>query len=169
MNRITVAGLRVVMAAGITLSLAACSSGGSTPAASAFNLAGTWTVKTVSTQGHGTKSGTATVTQTGQGVGVTGSTTLSAPVGGITVSQTGTALTGTITNSLKATTYNFTGTLSSGSLTLTGTAVCTKTATQTLSLTGTLSSTSAQGTYTIPSVAGCFSSNDGGTFTATKQ
>ncbi len=168
-NRIAIAGLSMVLAAGITLSLTACGGAGAPSGPSSLNLAGTWTVKAVSTQGHGTSSGTAAVSQSGQGLGVNGSTTLAAPIGGMTVSQTGTALTGTITNSMKAATFNFTGTLFSGALTITGSTSCGVNSTQTLSMTATLASNAAQGTYTVSHTANCYSSTDAGTFTATKQ
>jgi len=132
-------------------------------------MAGTWTVTTVSTQGHGTASGTATITQSGTGVGVTGSTTLAAPVGQIAISQTGTALTGTIKNSLVPITFNFIGTLSSGNLTISGSTACNGSVTESTSITGTITSTNIQGTYTITRPAGCYSFNDAGTFVAAKK
>jgi len=167
MNRIRAAC--ALLAAGIFLT--ACSSGTSNTASNTPNLAGNWTVTTVSTQGHGGFSGTSAVTQSGQGLGVTGATTLTAAIGQIAVSQTGTALTGTITNSVQKAAYNFTGTLSSGNLTITGSSVCggSNGKTQSTSIVGTITSNSATGTYTITRSSGCYYSNDAGTFTATKQ
>jgi hypothetical protein len=155
--------------------LAGCSGGGAgsstgsiSPAA--LNLAGAWTVTTVSTQGHGSFSGTATVSQSGAGLGVNGTTTIEDTLGQITVSQTGTALTGTLTNSVhQAITFNFIGALSSGNFTITGSTPCpSSSATQSTSLTGTLTSSSAQGTYTITRGSGCYYPSDAGTFVATK-
>jgi hypothetical protein len=171
MNRIVSASLSMLLAAA-TLFLSACNGGASGSGSatnSALNLAGTWTVKTVSTQGHGTSSGTATVTQSGQGLGVNGTTTLSAPIGQIVLSQTGTALTGSITYEMQTTTYNYTGTLSSGNLTITGSASCSATTSQSTSFTGTITSNAIQGTYTITRGSGCYYPSDAGTFVATKQ
>jgi hypothetical protein len=159
---------RIVLGSTLLL-LTACGGGGSSN--SAMNLAGTWTVTTVSTQGHKGFSGTATVAQSGQGLGVNGSTNLTAVVGQITVSQTGTALTGTIANSLKKVGYTFIGTLSSGNLTITGSTPCGSgsNSAESTSIVGTITSNSAAGTYTITSSSSCFSFSDAGTFVATKQ
>jgi hypothetical protein len=132
-------------------------------------LAGTWTVTTVSSQGHGNSSGTATVSQSGQGLGVNGATTLTAPVGAINVSQGGTGLTGTITNSMGGKTLNFSGTLSGGNFTVTGSTPCSASANQSASITGTISSNAMQGTYTISRASSCTFYSDGGTFMATKH
>lgn len=165
MNRIGAASLRL-LAVGITFLLTACNS---SPSNSALNLAGTWTVTTVSTQGHKGFSGTAAVSQSGQGLGVNGATTLAAAIGQISVSQTGAALTGTIANSLQKVGYNFVGTLSSGNLTITGSSPCNANVTQSIGITGTITSNSANGTYTITRPSGCYYSSDAGTFVATKQ
>jgi hypothetical protein len=158
-----------LLATGLTFFLTACSGGGASSNNSAVNLAGTWTVTTVSTQGHKGFSGMAAVSQSGQGLGVDGATTLAAPMGQITVSQTGTALTGTITNSIKKVGYNFIGTLSGGNLTITGSTPCGASASQSISIVGTLTSNNAVGTYTITRGSSCYSSSDAGTFVATKQ
>lgn len=161
---------------GITVFLTACgggvkstSNGGSSN--SALNLSGTWTVKTVSTQGHGSSTGTAPITQSGQGLGANGATTLAAAaLGQISISQTGTALTGTITNSLVPITFDFIGTLSNGNFTITGSTPCDpKTTSESTSITGTITSSSMQGTYTITRPSGCYYPTDAGTFVATKQ
>ena len=100
-----------------TLFLVSACGGGSTGGSSsnsAMNLAGTWTVKTVSTQGqppYGGFSGTAAVSQSGEGIGVNGATTFTTILGSIAASQTGAALTGTFTNSIQQVSYNFIGTL----------------------------------------------------------
>ena len=137
---------------------------------SAINMAGAWTATVVSTQGQGTVSGTTNVEQSGQGPGTNGVTTLTAVVGSITVSQSGTSLTGTLTNSLKGITYNFTGTLSGNNLTITGSAPCSNIqgSTTSISITGTITSTSMQGNYTITRSSNC-AFGDAGTWTATKQ
>jgi hypothetical protein len=162
-----------LLAAGITFFLTACGGGGASSSSnSAMNMAGAWTVTTVSTQGHGSFSGTATVSQSGQGLGVNGSTTLAATIGQIAVSQTGTALTGIIANSIQKVGYNFIGTLSSGNLTITGSTPCygASNGTQsTTSITGTITSNSATGTYTITRSGCYYTSSDAGTFVATKQ
>jgi hypothetical protein len=151
----------------ILISLTGCSGAPSNPA---LNMAGTWTVTTVSTQAHKGFSGTAALSQTGQGLGVNGATTLAATIGQISVSQTGTALTGTITNSLKKVGYNFIGTLSSGNITITGSTPCySPSTTQTTSITGAITSNTMQGTYTISGGSSCGYSSDAGTFVATKQ
>lgn len=173
MNRIASASLSVLLASGI-LSLTACNSGNSSSApsstSSALNLAGNWTVTTTSTQGHSSFSGMATVSQSGDGLGVTGTTTLTAPVGQVTLSQTGSVLTGTIKDSLNSTTFNFTGTLSSGNLTLSGSTPCpSSTTTQSVSITGAITSSSIQGNYTITRGSGCYPPSDAGTFVATKH
>jgi len=164
-NRIGAASLRL-LAVGITLFLTACSG---SPSNSALNLAGTWTVTTVSTQGHKGFSGTAAMSQSGQGLGVNGATALAAAVGQINVSQSGTALTGTITNSIQKVGYNFTGTLSSGNLAITGSTPCGSNNSQSTSIVGTITSNNATGTYTITRSSACYYSSDAGTFVATKQ
>lgn len=168
MNRIAAASLSALLATGITFFLAACNG---SPSNSALNLSGTWTVTTVSTQGHKGFSGTAAMSQSGPGLGVNGATTLAATIGQISVSQTGTALTGTITNSIQKVGYNFTGTLSSGSLTITGSTTCGSGSNnaQSTSIVRTINSNSASGTYTITRGSNCYSYNDAGTFAATKQ
>jgi hypothetical protein len=138
-----------------------------------MNLAGNWTVTATSTQGMGTVSGTAAMTQSGQGMGTNGVTTLTAAIGSINVTQSGTNLTGTITDSIHDKIYNFTGTLSGGNITITGGSVpCNAgylTGTRSASMTGTITSTNMQGNYTITSSSGCYNSGDAGTWTATKQ
>jgi hypothetical protein len=169
MKRIGAASLRL-LAVGITLFLTACSN---SPSNSALNLTGTWTVTTVSTQGHKGFSGTAAISQSGQGLGSNGATTLAATVGQIAVTQTGTAITGIITNSIQKLGYTFTGTLSSGSLTVTGSTPCGGGSignnTQTITIVGTITSNSAAGTYTITRGSACYSTGDAGTFVASKQ
>lgn len=173
MRRIAVTGLSVLLAAGITFIISACGGGSASSTNgsgnSALNMTGTWTIKAVSTQGYGNFSGTATVTQSGQGLGVNGTTALTAAVGKITLSQTGTALTGTITNSLQAVTYSFIGTLSNGDFTITGSAPCSESGSQSTSIAGTIASDAAQGTYTISRSSKCYYSSDAGTFVATKK
>ena len=173
MRRIAVASLSVFLLTGITVALTACG-GGSTSSTngsgtSGLNMAGTWTVKTVSTKGHSDFSGTAAVSQIGQGLGVNGTTALTATVGKITLTQTGTALTGSMTSTIQAVTYDFIGTLSSGNLTITGSTPCSESATQSTSITGTITANSMQGTYTISRGPSCYYSSDAGTFVATKQ
>lgn len=168
MNRIAAASLSVLLVVLTACSGGTSSNGGSSN--SALNLAGTWTVTTVSTQGHGSSSGTATLTQSGQGLGVNGATTLAAPIGQIAVSQTGTVLTGKITNSLVPITFNFIGTLSSGNFTVTGSIPCASSkVTESTSITGIITSTSMQGNYTITRGSGCYYPSDAGTFVATKK
>jgi uncharacterized protein YdeI (BOF family) len=135
-----------------------------------MNMAGAWTATAASTQGQGTFSGTANVDQSGQGIGTNGATTLTAVVGSITISQSGTSLTGTLTNSIKDIIYNFTGTLSGDNITITGSAPCSNIqgATTSISITGTITSTSMQGNYTITRSSDC-TPGDAGTWTATKQ
>jgi hypothetical protein len=178
MNRTAAARLSVLLAAGIPFFLSACGGGGASGSGgssnSALNMAGTWTVTTVSTQGHGSFSGTAAVSQSGEGLGVNGATTLAAPVGQIAISQTGTALTGILSNSIQKVGYNFIGTLSSSNFTVTGSTLCSYHSAQgttqsTISITGTVTSNSATGTYTITQGSGCYNSSDAGTFVATKQ
>jgi hypothetical protein len=138
---------------------------------SGMNMAGVWTVTAVSTEGNGTFSGTATLQQSGQGLGISGVTTLTAAVGSVTFTQSDTSLTGTLTDSIKNAIYNFTGTLSSGNLTITGAAIpCGGggIGTQSANITGTITSTSGQGSYTIMR-SGCYYLGDSGTWTATKQ
>lgn len=153
----------LVLACTLALPLVACSgSGSSSP--TAINLAGSWTVTAVSTKGQGNFSGTATVTQTGVGLGINGATTFAASIGNIAVSQSGTALTGTLTNSIQHSAFSFIGTLSGGNFTITGSIPCSAT-----SIVGTVTSSSMQGTYTITRGSGCYYSSDAGTFVATKQ
>jgi hypothetical protein len=150
----------------------ACSSSSSSSSSSGnsgMNMAGAWTVTAVSTEGKGTVSGAANVEQSGQGLGTNGVTTLTAVVGSISFSQSGTSLTGTITDSIKSVTYNFTGTLSGDNLTITGSAPCSVQGTQSVNLSGTITSTSTQGNYTITRSSNCYYSGDAGTWTATKQ
>ncbi len=147
---------------------------GSAPSNSALNMAGTWTVTTVSTQGqppYGGFSGTAAVSQSGEGLGVNGATTFTTILGSIAVSQTGAALSGTFTNSIQKVSYNFIGTFSSGNFTITGSTPCGtgSNKTQSTSIVGTITSNSATGTYTITRSSGCYYSSDAGTFVATKQ
>ncbi len=163
MNRFATLSLSLILAGGIT----ACSGGTSNPTNSALSLAGTWTVATVSTQGHGNSTGTATITQTGQGLGVTGTTNLAAPIGQMSIAQTGTTLSGTITSGSSSVT--FTGTLSNGSFTATGSYPCTSKVSESTTLTGTVTSTTIQGNYTITRGSGCYYPSDAGTFTGTKK
>jgi hypothetical protein len=172
MKRIPAARLGTLLTIGIALFLTACSGGGGTSGSSSggpLNLAGTWTATVTSTEGQGTFTGNAAVTQSGEGLGVNGSTTLSAPGGQVVLSQTGTALTGKITNSVQSMSFNFTGTLSSGNLTLTGSTSCGTAGTQTLAITGTITSSAVKGTYKLTRPSGCYYASDAGSFTATKQ
>ena len=160
-------GFQQTLALGIALLLLAiaCNSCGNSSSKPAVNMAGTWTVQAVSTQ-LGTLSGTATVAQSGAGLGNNGTTTLTAAVGTIAISESGPILTGTLTDSIKGINYSFSGTLSGGNIAIEGSAVsCVLSA----SITGTITSTSMQGNYTITRSSDCFSSNDAGTWTATKQ
>jgi hypothetical protein len=100
------------------------SAGSGSSGGSVLSMAGTWTVQAVSTQNQGSFSGTATVAQSGAGLGNNGTTTFTASVGAIAISETGTALSGMLTNSIKGANYNFIGTLSAGNLTITGSAPC---------------------------------------------
>jgi hypothetical protein len=164
--------LRAVLLLGSVLALlpVACSSNSNSSGGnSVLNMAGAWTLTAVSTEGKGTVSGTANVEQSGQGLGSNGSTTLTAVVGGISFSQSGTSLTGTITDSIKGVTYNFTGTLSGDNLTIAGSAPCSVQGTQSVNISGTIASTSTQGNYTITRSSNCYYSGDAGTWTATKQ
>ena len=102
----------------------ACGCNGSASGNSPLNMVGSWTIHTVSTQGHGSFSGTATVAQSGVGLGKNGATTLTAPIGTIAVSQSGTALNGTLTDSIKGLQFSFIGTLSGGTITITGSTPC---------------------------------------------
>ena len=152
------------------------STGGVSSSNSAMNLAGTWTVTTVSTQGqppYGGFSGTAAVSQSGEGLGVNGATTFTSILGSIAVSQTGAALTGTFTNSIKKVSYNFIGTLSGGNFTITASTSCNgskaSNGQESTSITGTITSNSATGTYMISRSSGCYYSSDAGTFVATKK
>lgn len=167
-KRVSAVGLSVFLPLLTACSGASNGSGSTNPA---LNLAGTWTVTATSTQGHGSSSAVATVSQSGQGLGVAGATTLSAPVGQVAVTQTGTTLAGSITNLMKVSTLNFAGTLSSGNLTATGSANCPALNSKqvTTSITATLTSSSAQGTYTVTRGSGCYGTSDAGTFTATKK
>lgn len=148
----------------LLLLLAACSSS-SKPNS---NMAGNWAGQTVSSQGNGTFSGTATVAQSGVGLGNDGTTTLTAPVGTITISESGNTLTGTFTDSIQGTNHNFSGTLSGGNITITGSSPCGG-GTRSISITGTFTSTSMQGTYTITQDPDSYCNSDAGTWTATKQ
>jgi hypothetical protein len=164
-------GFQQTLALGIALLLlaVACNSCGNSSSKPAVNMAGTWTGQAVSTK-RGTLSGTATVAQSGAGLGNNGTTTLTAAVGTIAISESGTTLTGTLTDSIKGINYSFSGTLSGGNITITGSAVpCGDQGTQSASITGTIASTSMQGNYTITSSSDCSFSGDAGTWTATKQ
>ena len=158
----------LLLASALALLSAACSSN-SSGGNSGLNMAGAWTVTATSSEGKGTVSGTANVAQSGQGLGTNGVTTLTAVVGSISFSQTGTSLTGTITDSIKSVTYNFTGTLSGDNLTITGSAPCSVQGTQSVNMSGTITSSSTQGNYTITRSSNCYYSGDAGTWTATKQ
>jgi uncharacterized protein YdeI (BOF family) len=137
---------------------------------SPMNMAGNWTLTATSAKGQGTFSGTADVAQSGTGIGTNGATTLTAVVGSLSVSQSGTSLTGTLTNSINGNIYSFTGTLSAGNITITGSTPCLDgTGTTSISITGTITSSSMQGNYTIMRSAGCYNPNDVGTWTVTKQ
>ena len=151
------------------LALTGCNTGGSISSNSAINMAGTWTIKAVSTQGHGNFSGTASVSQSGVGLGVNGTTTFTASIGSITVSQSGTALTGTLTNSIRKITYNFTGTLSGDNFTITGSTISDPGSVSSTAIIGPITSNSVQGTYTITRSSGSYYPNDAGTFVAAKQ
>lgn len=160
---------------GSALALSALACNGTNPSNnlssnSPINIAGNWTITATSTQGHGTVSTTAEVVQSGQGMGTDGLTTLSGDVGSITISQSGTNLTGTITNSIKSVSYDFTGNLSGGNITITGSVGCgTGMGVQSTSITGTITSTAMHGNYTITRNPGCYHPSDAGTWTATKQ
>ena len=144
------------------------SSNSSIPSSSAIDLGGTWTLTTTSTQGQRNLSATATVTQTGAGVGKDGATTLTAPMAKLVISQTGTVISGTITNTLSSQAFNFSGTLSNGNLFATGPTVCASSNKPEVgSITATVTSTTIQGSYTA-SRNGC-SFSDAGTFLATKK
>jgi hypothetical protein len=158
----------LLLGSALALLPVACSSNSSS-GNSGMNLAGAWTVTAASSEGKGTVSGAANLVQSGQGLGTNGLTTLTAVVGSISFSQSGASLTGTITDSIKGVTYNFTGTLSGDSLTIAGSAPCSVQGTQSVSLTGTISSASTQGNYTITRSSNCYYSGDAGTWTATKQ
>ena len=150
----------------------ACSSSSSSNGSSGnsgMNMAGAWTVTAISSEGKGTVSGTANVGQSGQGLGTNGVTTFTAVVGSISFSQLGTSLIGTITDSIKGVTYNFSGTLSGDNLTITGSAPCSVQGTQSVNITGTITSTNMQGNYTITRSSNCYYSSDAGTWTAAKQ
>ena|SRR5580658_9278645 len=148
----------------------ACGCNGGSGGTSPLNLAGSWTVHAVSTQNHGSSSGSTTVAQSGVGLGENGATTLTASVGTIAVSQSGSALSGTVTTSTKGPQYSFTGTLSGGAITITGSAPCPSgTQTVSLSITGTITSTSMQGTYTITHGSNCSYPSDAGSLAAAKQ
>jgi hypothetical protein len=171
--------LRAVLLLGSALVLFAVACNTTDPSSnsgsnSPMNMAGNWTITAISTLGQGTFSGTTDVAQSGQGIGTNGATTLTAVVGSISVSQSGTNLTGTLTNSIKGNIYSFTGTLSGGNITITGsTPSCyfsggTTSATS-ISIIGTVTSTSMQGNYAITRNANCGLPSDAGTWTATKQ
>lgn len=152
------------------------STGGGSSINTAMNLAGTWTVTTVSTQGqppYGGFSGTAAVSQSGEGLGVNGATSFTSILGSIAVSQTGAALTGTFTNSIQKVSYNFIGTLSGSNFTITSSTSCNgskaSNGQESTSITGTITSNSATGTYAISRGSGCYYSSDAGTFVATKK
>lgn len=134
-----------------------------------MNLAGAWTITAMSSQGRGTVSGSANLAQSGQGVGTDGVTIFTAVVGSISVTQSGTSLTGTISDSVKDVIYNFTGNLSDGNFTITGSAPCSEQGTQSVSITGAITSASLQGNYTITRSSNCYYSGDAGTFTAAKE
>ena len=162
----------LLLVSALALLPVACSSNtgkNSTGGNSGMNMAGAWTVTAISSESKGTVSGTASVEQSGQGPGTNGATTLTAVAGNISVSQLGTSLIGTITDSIKGVTYNFSGTLSGDSLTITGSAPCSVQGTQSVSLAGTMTSTSMQGTYTIARSSNCYYSGDVGTWTPAKQ
>jgi hypothetical protein len=158
----------LLLVSAIALLSVACSSNSSS-GNSGMNMAGAWAITAVSSEGKGTVSGTASVEQAGQGLGTSGVTTFTAVVGSVTFSQSGTSLTGTITDSIKGVNYSFTGTLSGDNLTITGSAPCSVQGTQSVSITGTITSTSMQGNYTITRSSNCYYSGDAGTWTATKQ
>jgi len=168
-------GFRQTLALGVALLLlaVACNScgnsSGSSSGNSPMNMAGTWTVQAVSTEGHGAYTGTTPVTQSGAGLGSNGLTTLTAAVGNIAISETGTALTGTLTDSIKGLHYSFIGTLSGGNITITASTPCSVRGTQSTSVTGTVTSTSMQGDYTITRSADCYNNSDAGTWVATKE
>jgi hypothetical protein len=169
MKRISVLSLSVLL----SVILTSCSGVSSN---SALDLAGTWTLKAVSTKSQGSFSGTATITQSGSGLGTNGTTTLTAPIGQVSISQTGTALTGTITYSLLRSTsgkvnfdFDFIGTFSNGNLTITGTTGVAPSCISATSISGTVTSNSIQGTYTITRNSDCSYQSDTGTFVATKQ
>lgn len=168
----------VSLAAGVISFVMACGGGNSGTSSSggpALNMAGTWTVITVSTHGqppYNGFSGTATVSQSGDGLGINGATTFTTLVGSIAVSQTGTALTGTFKNSIQNVSYTFIGTISGGNFTITASTSCgnnENSPQESTSLTGAITSDSATGTYTISRPSGCYYSSDMGTFVATKQ
>jgi hypothetical protein len=118
-------------------------------------------------------SGTVDVEQSGQGISTNGVTTLTTLFGSITIQQSGTSLIGTFTNPIKGVTYNFTGTLSDGNITIAGAAVpCAMgsgTGTQFLNMTGTISSTKMHGNYTMTMDSACYFPSDAGAWSAIKQ
>lgn len=139
-------------------------SGGNSP----MNVAGNWTLTVTSTQGQGTVSATADVTQSGQGIGANGTTTLSGAAGNISIAQSGTNLTGILTNGINGVNYNFLGTLSGSNITIAGSVACGM-GVQSTSITGTISSTKMHGTYTVTRDSACFHPSDAGAWAATKQ
>ena len=165
--------LQAALLLGSTLALFAVASNSTNPSNnfssnSPMNVAGNWTITLTSTQGQGTISATADVAQSGQGIGTNGVTTLTGVVGSITVSQSGTNLTGTLTNSIKGVNYNFTGTLSGGNITITGSVACGM-GIQSTNIIGTITSTKLHGNYTITRDSACYYPSDAGTLAATKQ
>jgi hypothetical protein len=137
---------------------------------SPMDVTGNWTLTVTSTQGQGTVSATGDVAQSGQGLGTNGVTTLSANgiIGSITISQSGSNLTGTLSNPMKGVSYNFTGTLSGGNITITGSVACGM-GVQTTTISGTVSSTKMHGDYTTTRDSGCYYPSDAGAWSATKQ
>ena len=136
---------------------------------SPMNMAGNWTITGTSSQGSGSTSGTVDVEQSGQGIGINGATTLTTLFGSITVQQSGTSLTGTFTNATKGVTYNFTGTLSGGNITIAGAAVPCAAGTQFVSMTGTVATTKMHGNYIMTADPGCYNPSDSGAWSAIKQ
>jgi hypothetical protein len=157
------------LGASFAILLTACAGGSGSSNKSALSIAGTWTITAVSTEGHGSFSGTAPMSQSGVGLGINGTTVITASVGSISVSQTGASLTGTLTSSIQKVSYNFIGTLSGSNFTVAGSTPCSANVNQSTSISGTITSNNAQGTYTITRPSGCYYSSDAGTFVATKQ
>jgi len=184
MNRIVPAKFGVLLGSCIAIFLTSCTGGissGSGSGNSAINMAGTWKITTVSTSGNAPNDGfsgfsgaTMPLSQSGVGLGVNGETTLSATIGTITLTQSGAVLIGTITYSIPVmggpkVSYNFAGTLSGGSFTITGSVSCGGNSTQSTTLVGTVTSNSASGTYTVNRGSGCYYTSTAGSFVATKQ